>query len=172
MHFVYKNKLSTSTDTVNKIIFTVYNWLFDVYKDYNVMAKRGLQPADIFQKLYETAITTMNAHYKTNKILWEMSSIRGFCPTINANDAIDIVIMQVIPKYTFKGNVISYNISSIRNNIKELFLSVLRAREKLFIRENDIGKSFDVFNNFGNIHDIGYVDSASADKYSDARFFA
>jgi hypothetical protein len=118
MHFVYKNKLSTSTNTVNKIIFTVYNWLFDVYKDYNVMAKRGLQPADIFQKLYETAITTMNAHYKTNKILWEMSSIRGFCPTINANDAIDIVIMQVIPKYTFKGNVISYNISSIRNNIK------------------------------------------------------
>ena len=119
MHFAYKNKIiSSSTDTIHDIIFTIYNWLFDQYTNPNIMAKRGLQPADIYSKLYETAITTMESDYKTNKTLWDMSGIRGYSPTINANDAINTVIMQVMPKYTFAGNVITYNITSVRNNIK------------------------------------------------------
>ena len=117
MHFVYKNRI-TSTDVINELIFNIYNWLFDIYIDQNAMAKRGLQPADIYSKLYETSITTMESHYKTNGTLWDMSAIRGYSPTINANDAVNIVIMQVMPKYTFKGNVITYNITSVRNNIK------------------------------------------------------
>ena len=117
MHFVYKNRI-VSTDTIHDIIFTIYNWLFDQYVDENIMARRGLQPADIYSKLYETAITTMESHYKTNRKLWDMSGIRGYCPIINANDAVNTVIMQVMPKYTFEGNVITYNITSVRNNIK------------------------------------------------------
>lgn len=117
MHFVYKNKI-LNMELVNELIFTVYNWLIDMYKDPIRMEKRGLQPADIYAKLYETAITTMNSHYKTNKTLWDMSGIRGFCPTINANDSVNTLIMQVMPKYTFKGNVVTYNITSVRNNIK------------------------------------------------------
>ena len=31
---------------------------------------------------------------------------------------VNIVIMQVMPKYTFDGNVVIYNITSVRNNIK------------------------------------------------------
>lgn len=117
MHFVYKNKI-LSTDKINDIIFEIYNWLFEQYTDVNIMAKRGLQPADMYSKLYETASTTMQSHYKTNKILWDMSEIRGYSPTINANDSVNTVIMQVMPKYTFEGNVITYNITSVRNNIK------------------------------------------------------
>ena len=117
MHFVYKNKI-INTDTIHEIIFTIYNWLFDQYVNVDVMNKRGLQPADIYSKLYETAITTMESHYKTNRTLWDMSGIRGYSPIINANDAVNTVIMQVMPKYTFKGNVITYNITSVRNNIK------------------------------------------------------
>jgi hypothetical protein len=82
------------------------------------MARRGLQPADMYAKLYETASTTMKSHYKSNKILWTISEIRGYSPTINANDSINTVIMQVMPKYTYDGNVITYNITSVRNNIK------------------------------------------------------
>lgn len=117
MHFVYRNKI-ISTDKVNEIIFTIYNWLFGEYTDVNAMARRNLQPADMYAKLYETASTTMQSHYKSNKILWTISEIRGYSPTINANDAINTVIMQVMPKYTYNGNVITYNITSIRNNIK------------------------------------------------------
>lgn len=117
MHFVYKNKI-LSTDKINDTIFEIYNWLFEQYTDVNIMTKRGLQPADMYSKLYETASTTMQSHYKTNKILWDMSEIRGYSPTINANDSVNTVIMQVMPKYTFEGNVITYNITSVRNNIK------------------------------------------------------
>ena len=117
MHFVYRNKIM-STEKIHEIIFTVYNWLFEVYVDFEKMEKRGLKPADMYAKLYETASTTMQSHYKTNKILWTISEIRGYSPTINANDAINTTIMQVMPKYTYNGNIVSYNISSVRNNIK------------------------------------------------------
>lgn len=117
MHFVYKNKI-TSTDVIHTLIFTIYNWLFDIYTNKDIMAKRGLQPADMYSKFYETSSTTMASHYKTNGTLWDMSAIRGHSPIINANDAVNTVIMQVMPKYTFKGNVITYNITSVRNNIK------------------------------------------------------
>lgn len=117
MHFVYRNRI-VSTEKVNEIIFTIYNWLFEEYVDENKMAKRGLQPADMYAKLYETASTTMNSHYKSNKILWAISEIRGYSPTINAYDAINTTIMQIMPKYKYDGNVITCNISGIRNNIK------------------------------------------------------
>ena len=117
MHFVYRNKIM-STEKIHEIIFTVYNWLFEVYIDFNKMANRGLKLADMYAKLYETASTTMQSHYKTNNILWKISEIRGYSPTINANDAINTTIMQVMPKYTYNGNIVSYNISSVRNNIK------------------------------------------------------
>lgn len=117
MHFVYKNRIQ-STDKINDTIFEIYNWLFEQYTDVNIMTRRGLQPADMYSKLYETASTTMQSHYKTNKVLWAISEIRGYSPTINANDAVNTVIMQVMPKYTFEGNVITYNITSVRNNIK------------------------------------------------------
>ena len=117
MHFIYRNRI-VSPEKIYEIIFTVYNWLFEMYVDTDRMARRGLRPADIYAKLYETASTTMQSHCKANKILWAISEIRGYSPTINANDAINITIMQVMPKYTYKGNIITYNISSVRNNIK------------------------------------------------------
>lgn len=117
MHFVFRNRIM-STEKVNDLIFEIYNWLFEQYVDPVSMARRGLQPADMYAKLYETASTTMKSHYKSNKILWTISEIRGYSPTINANDSINTVIMQVMPKYTYDGNVITYNITSVRNNIK------------------------------------------------------
>lgn len=117
MHYVYKSHI-ISTEKTNDIIFEIYNWLFEKYVNIEEMQKRGLPPADMYSKLYETASTTMNSHYKSNKTLWNMSEIRGYSPTINANDSINTVIMQVMPKYTYIGNVITYNITSVRNNIK------------------------------------------------------
>ena len=117
MHFIFRNKIM-NVEKMHEIIFTIYNWLFDTYVDFDKMAQRGLQPADMWAKLYETASTTMQSHYKSNPILWNISEIRGYSPTINANDSINTVIMQVMPKYTYNGNVVTYNISSVRNNIK------------------------------------------------------
>jgi len=117
MHFSYRNKI-TNVEKIHEIIFTIYNWLFDMYIDTDRMAKRGLPPADMWVKIYETASTIMASDYKTNQVLWNISEVRGFSPTINANDAINTVIMQVMPKYTYNGNVVTYNISSIKNNIR------------------------------------------------------
>lgn len=117
MHFLFRNRIM-DVNRMHEIIFTIYNWLFDMYIDVNRMQTRGLQPADMWAKLYETASTTMTSHAKANQVLWDMSELRGYSPTINANDSINTVIMQVMPKYTYSGNVVTYNISSVRNNIK------------------------------------------------------
>ena len=117
MHFLFRNRIM-DVNRMHEIIFTIYNWLFDMYIDVNKMHSRGLQPADMWAKLYETASTTMTSHAKANQVLWDMSELRGYSPTINANDSINTVIMQVMPKYTYSGNVVTYNISSVRNNIK------------------------------------------------------
>lgn len=119
MHFIYKNNNgNTSNININNLIFEIFNELFNKYTSPAVMAQRNLPPADIFSKIYETAITTMQTHAKSNSTLWNMSEIRGQAPVINANDAINIVIMQVMPKYTFEGNIITYNLASVRNNIR------------------------------------------------------
>lgn len=117
MHFIYKNKIMVK-EKIDELIYEIFNWLFEKYVDVDAMQKRGLKPVDMCAKLYETAITTMQSHCKSNKGIWTVCEIRGFSPTINANDAINTVIMQVMPKYTYSGNIISCNISSIRYNIK------------------------------------------------------
>lgn len=117
MHFIYKNRIVNS-EKITEIIFTVYNWLLDQYIDQKAMSRRMLQPADMYNKLYETVNTTMLRDYKNNKILWEMSEIRGMAPTINSVDATNTLIVQVIPKYTFDKNIIKYNIISVSNAIK------------------------------------------------------
>lgn len=117
MHWVYTRDV-TSKDAIDDFIYTIYNTLIDMYMDPIRMSARGLQLTDIYAKLYETAITTMNSNHTHNEVLWNMSEIRGYSPTINANDAVNTVIMQVIPKYTFSGNIIIYNLAGVRNNIK------------------------------------------------------
>ena len=117
MHFIYKNKIHC-TKTIDNIILYIYDFLFNTYKDQERMAKRGLRPADVFSKLYETVSTTIGRDYKSNTPLWEMNEIRGYNIEINSNDVINIVIMQIMPKYKFNENLITFNITGIRNNIK------------------------------------------------------
>ncbi len=116
MHFCYKNKINGSK--IDEMIFEMFNHLFDQYINQAAMQRRGLKPADMFSKLYETVNTTMLGDFKNNKPLWEKCEIRGMNPTINTNDAINTAIMQVMPKFKFNNNMIMYTITSIRNAIK------------------------------------------------------
>lgn len=103
-HFMYKKKM---TDGVDEFVIGIFSLLFDRYKD-----------VDLTAKLYETTYTTMMRHYKTNTQLWNMCKIRGMDPISNSDDALKIIITQVMPKYRYDANMITYNFASIQNAIK------------------------------------------------------
>lgn len=117
MHFIHK-KLIMNNAEIEEIILTTYNWLFERYINIPLMNQLGLQPADMYSKLYETTNTTMNRDQRNNSSLWDMSTIRGMDPTINSLDTANTLIIQVMPKYKFCENIIMYNFTSIRNTIK------------------------------------------------------
>lgn len=116
VHFAYKNKIMNE-QVINGLLFEVYNMLFAVYQDFDFMQKRSSMPSDVFGKLYETVNTMMNSNYAGNKTLWMISEIRGYNPTISTFDAVNLLIMQMMPKYKFDENMISYNIAGIRKSI-------------------------------------------------------
>ena len=103
MHYMYKNRITSGTE---EFILTIYNFLFEHYTD-----------ADMYSKLYETTNTTILNDYKHNSPLWNMSAIRGMDTTVNSLEAVNTIIIQVIPKYRYDSNTIMYNLTAIRNMI-------------------------------------------------------
>lgn len=117
MHFIYRNRILNNKN-IESVILTVYNWLFERYTNVELMNKIGLEPADMFSKLYETTNTTMIRSFINDPILWEMCVIRGMDPTINSLEAVNTLIVQVMPKYNYNQNIVMYNFTSISNTIR------------------------------------------------------
>lgn len=103
-HFVYKSKM-TSTQEIDELFQTVYQFLFDRY----------INTVDLKAKLFETANTTIARDQRTNKDLWDKSEIRGMDISVNSLDAVDTLVLQVMPKYKYNQNMVMYNFTSIRN---------------------------------------------------------
>lgn len=103
-HFVYRNKM-TSTSDIDDLFQDIFQFLFDRYEN----------SIDLKGKLFETANTTIARDQKTNKDLWEKSEIRGMDITTNSIDAVDTLVLQVMPKYRYDQNMVMYNFTSIRN---------------------------------------------------------
>lgn len=95
--FVNKNKLN-----VFKFIVKIFDSL-DVY----------FPDVDLYSKLYETTETNTCKNKSNNHILWSKQDIRGINPTTHSLEAIENVILNVIPKYKYKQNAVSLNYVSI-----------------------------------------------------------
>ena len=103
-HFVYKEKM-TSSQEIDELFHTIYQFLFDRYID----------TVDLKAKLFETANTTIARDQRSNKDLWDKSEIRGMDISVNSLDAVDTLVLQVMPKYKYNQNMVMYNFTSIRN---------------------------------------------------------
>lgn len=73
--------------------------------------------ADIYNKLYETAASSVNKNATVHKVLWNMQSIRGKNPTTHSISIVDDIILHIMPKYTYDKNIVSFNYKSIQYNI-------------------------------------------------------
>ena len=70
---------------------------------------------NIYAKLYDTAFTNVIANQKSNPI-WEKQDIRSIDASTHSVDSVHNIILNIMPKYSFDKNIISFNYASIRRN--------------------------------------------------------
>lgn len=100
-HYAYSNKISN----IDSFLLEIYDNIIYLYPN-----------VDIYSKMYETCITNVNKNESRNKGLWMKQDIRGLDTVIHSDNSLDNIILNIMPKYTFKKNVINFNFTSINNN--------------------------------------------------------
>ena len=99
-HYIHINKIQP----VNDFIMEAYDMMFDLYD------------VDLYNKLYETALSNISRNEKHNAGLWKKQDIRGKNVTTHSLSSVSNIILNIIPKYEFRGNVVKMNFTSILNN--------------------------------------------------------
>lgn len=100
----------TTRNIVNNIkdfLLEAYDMILDKYSD----------QVDIYNKLYETASSTVNKNAQIHKTLWNMNKIRARNTSTHSISAVSDIILHIMPKYTYNLNIISFNYKSISFNI-------------------------------------------------------
>lgn len=100
-HFIDKNKLSA-----NIFILEVFDRVLHLFEH-----------VDIYNKLYETSNSNITKSTKHHP-LWKKQDIRGKNTTTHTLDSVNNIIINIMPKYTYDKNIISFNFTSIKNNIQ------------------------------------------------------
>ena len=108
-HFMYINGIRQSAD--------IQRFMLELFDLCNTKFKRE-RNVDIYNKIYETALSVVNKSKNPDKPLWEKNLIRGRNTTTHAKDSVNDVILQIMPKYSFDRNVINFNYYSNRQALK------------------------------------------------------
>ena len=139
-HFMYARGIGNSTE----FILSVYDVLIDQYnRKYNV---------DIYSKLYETAISNVLRTAKRNQAIWNMQDIRGINTSIHTLQSVQNVLINIMPKYRYDGNLVHLNYKSILRNTGFQVLDI--EYEYSFVslssskRDEDLNSEFDKFESF------------------------
>lgn len=90
-HFAHKRRVGQIDD----FILDVYDLILSMF------------PADIFSKLYETAISNVEKSEYKNGPLWEKQDIRGKDVVTHSRDSVDNIILNIMPKYAFERNIVA-----------------------------------------------------------------
>ena len=88
-HFMYARGINDSTE----FILSVYDLLIDQFD------------IDVYNKLYETAISNVLRTAKRNQGIWNMQDIRGINTTIHSLQSVQNVLINIMPKYRYDGNL-------------------------------------------------------------------
>ena len=104
---------------------------------------------NIYAKLYDTAFTNVMANQKNNQGIWVKQDIRSIDTTTHSTDSVHNIILNIMPKYTFDKNIISFNYASIRRNTSYKITDISFEFSYIPIssskRDNDSISDFDKF---------------------------
>ena len=134
-HFIHRHKLNNN-DTILEF--------FDM-----ILSK--FTSVDIYNKLYETASSNV-MRSKNDHPLWLKQDIRGKNTTTHSIDSVENILLNIMPKYNYSGNLVSLNYTSINKNIRYQVTDI--GYEYDFIplsssnRDEDNNSEFDKFESY------------------------
>jgi len=135
-HFMHVRGVQNSSE----FILSVYDILIDLYD------------VDIYNKLYETATSNVSRTAKRNQTIWNMQDIRGINTSIHSLQSVQNVLINILPKYNYDGNLVHLNYKSILRNTGFQVLDI--EYEYSFVplsssrRDEDLNSEFDRFESF------------------------
>ncbi|MGL5330903.1 MAG: hypothetical protein ACRDD7_16690 [Peptostreptococcaceae bacterium] len=100
-HFAETRKIN-----INLFALEVFDKVLHLYDD-----------VDIYNKLYETSSSNVTRTKKYHSVIWGKQDIRGKNTTTHTLDSVQNIVLNMMPKYCYNGNLVSLNFSSIKNNI-------------------------------------------------------
>jgi hypothetical protein len=101
-HFAYVRKIAD----IDEYLLNVYDC---------ILYHPHFSNVDIISKLYQTSVSNVNRNAKNNAIIWQKQDIRGKDTITHSIGAVSNIILNIIPKYTFSLNMVSFNYMSINN---------------------------------------------------------
>ena len=99
-HFIYINKIVNA----NEFLLWIFNSII------------SMTDVDIQNKFYETASSNVNRSSKKHERLWNKQDIRGKDTVTHSLESVQNIILNIMPKYTYDKNIISFNYTSINMN--------------------------------------------------------
>lgn len=134
-HFSYQNKIPDIDDLLLSFFDKVLH-MFEV---------------DIYSKLYETSSSIVDRNRKRHPI-WNNQDIRGINATTHVIGTVKNIILNVMPKYLYSGNLIFLNLSSIENNTKYQITDIGYECDFISLsssnRDEDNNSEFDKFESY------------------------
>ena len=100
-NFAYMHRV----DNIDDYLLTFYDKIFDINPNINM-----------YEKLYNTAFTNVSSSQRGNIGIWVKQDIRGIDAATHSTDSVTNIILNIMPKYVFKMNIVSFNFASIRKN--------------------------------------------------------
>lgn len=108
-HYMYIHGIRQSAD-IQRFMLRLFDMCNTKYKQ-----ERGI---DIYNKIYETALSVVNKSKNPDRMLWEKNQIRGNNPTTHTKDSVCDIILQIMPKYSYNNNIINFNYFSNRQCLR------------------------------------------------------
>lgn len=135
-HFMYINKIMNADEFLL--------WIFN-----SVISMTDI---DIYNKFYETSSSNVSRSNKKHERLWARQDIRGIDAVTHSLDCIQNIILNIMPKYTYNRNIISFNYTSINKNIYYKIIGIEYEYDYISlsssIRDSDNNSVFDKFESF------------------------
>ena len=100
-HFMYIKKITNA----DEFLLWIFNSII------------SMTDVDIYNKFYETSSSNVNRSCKKHERLWARQDIRGIDPVTHSLESVQNIILNIMPKYSYDKNIISFNYTSINKNV-------------------------------------------------------
>lgn len=143
-HFLYMNKYNA--EEIKNSLLYIYDSIGNEVINYTGV--------NIYNKLFETITTNISKNVQANKPLWDKQPIRSINELTHANNTMENILLQIMPKYVYSENIVCFNRNCIDSDIKHTVTDIAYEAALISksgsIRDEDQNSEVDKFEDYLN----------------------